>query len=299
MFNLFFAGATGKNAEYLSRHPEACRLYSYLNDKKSIERFYMMKPRGKLMIDSGAFSVAHSGKSVDIDDYINFINRHPEVEHFIELDVIPYPILNKETAEYSAKKSWENYLYMIERLDNPYVLMPVFHFGESIEYLRQMLNFNYKGKFIPFICIGGRHGVSEKIQSNYFYKIFYEIENSSNPNVKVHVLGMTILSILEKFPFYSADSTTWLKQGVVGTILTKKGIIPVSNRKDTKNCYDKLSNNLKQAVEKEVNELGYNINSLVSCDYQKQYYNIDYVMRWAKNYEYKGPKSFKFINKLF
>ncbi len=44
---------------------------------------------GKLLIDSGAFSVHKSGKNVDLDEYIQFLNyNHEFIDYYIQLDDI-------------------------------------------------------------------------------------------------------------------------------------------------------------------------------------------------------------------
>lgn len=298
MFNIYFAGSRQKNDEHILK-VKANRLYSYANDKKHIEAFLQAEERGPLLVDSGAFSVAHSGITIDIDEYIQYINDHPTVEHFIELDVIPYPVLNNDTARMTAEKSWENYLYMIERVDDWTKILPVFHFGEDLKYLRQILEFEYKGQKIPFMCIGGRHGVSTAKQEKYFNTIFKEVHNSPNPNIKIHVLGMTVLSSLEKFPFYSADSTTHLQYAIYGAIMTEFGAVNVSAHNMKMNNFRYFSPQEQKAILEVVEELGYTIEELAEDTVNRLHYNIDYVLRWARNYQYKGPKSFKNVGGLF
>lgn len=298
MFNLYFAGSRQGNDEHMIKR-KADRLYSYVNDQKNIEKFCAAEGRGPLLVDSGAFSVAHSGAVVDIDAYIKYINDNPHIENFIELDLIPYPVLNKDTAKESAEVSWANYLYMIERLDEPFKLLPVFHFGEDLKYLRQILEFEYKGQKIPFMCIGGRHGVSTKKQEKYFETVFREIHNSSNPDIKVHVLGMTVFSSLEKFPFYSADSTTYLQFAIYGTIMTDLGGINVSSRNEYANNFKHLSKPEQDKVIEIVTELGHNIEELAESSIKRIEHNIDYVLKWAHSYQYKGPKCFKKTRGLF
>lgn len=288
-FNLYFAGSKQGNDEHILKR-KACRLFSYGNDKKDIAEFLQHNERGPLLVDSGAFSVAHSGININIDDYIQYINNHPEIEYFIELDKIPYPVLNNETAKETAEISWNNYLYMIERLDNWEKLLPVYHFGEDIKYFRQMLEFTYKGKHIPYICIGGRHGVSTAAQERYFDKLFTEIKNSSNPNVKVHVLGMTVLKVLEKFPFYSADSTSYLQQAIYGIIMTKFGSINISDKNKKKDNFSYMSEQMQQVIEDYVNEFGYTIDELKSSYLKRILFNIDYCLDWCNNYRYTPYK---------
>ena len=292
MFNLYFAGVK-KECWDIAVDKKCCRLYSYCNERKLIEQALQDKQRGPLLIDSGAFSVAHSNKKVNIDEYIEYINSHDEIENFIELDVIPFPVLNIETAKDCGEKSWQNYLYMIERLNHPEKLLPVFHFGEPFEYLKRILEYKINGKTpIPFICIGGRHGVDIKIQCEYFDKIFNVIKNSSNPNVKVHVLGMTHLPTLEKYPFYSADSTTYLKSSVYGHILTKYGEL-YNGKKLTKNNLTVIHEKEQTEVSETVKRLGFTLEELRDDRIKNIRYNMLYTLDWCENYELKHTPKIK------
>lgn len=299
MFNLYFAGGDSSiNKIVLDK--KALRLLSYINEAQQIKLFCDNGDGGSnLLVDSGAFSVAHNNKKVDIDEYIKYINNNPRIANFIELDIIPYPILNTETAKDSAERSWKNYLYMIERLNEPFKLLPVFHFGEELKYLQRILEFQYKGKHIPFICIGGRHGVSIDKQKDYFRRVFKTIQNSSNPNVKVHVLGVMVFDVLEKFPFYSADGTTYLKFAAYGGIMTPFGVLNVSNANCNSNNFKHIPDRFKEVVLDIILEAGYTIEDLSVSREQRIAFNIDYYLNWARSYKYKGLTDFKKVLRLF
>lgn len=299
-FNLYFAGQQAKEVDEYLQSKNALRLFSQVNERKRIEEWRESGHASKLFIDSGAFSVAHNGKTVDIDMYIDYINNRPDIPIFVELDVIPFPVLNTETAKQCCEASWQNYLYMKERVTSPCFLLPLYHFGEPKDALKRILNTEVNGKLPEYIGIGGRHGVSTDLQDKYFHEIFAIIQQSDNPKVKVHAFGMTVIKLLEKFPFYSADSTTWLQLGINGNILTKSyGILNVSERgkfnKDNVNAY---SPELQDKVEEELREHGYTLEE-VSTNYKARLkFNIDTLYEWAQNYQYKGPKSF-ISNRLF
>lgn len=298
MFNLYFAGGDASiNKIVIDR--KALRLLSYINEVQQIKIFCDEGGGSNLLVDSGAFSVAHNNKKVDIDEYIKYINNNSQIANFIELDIIPYPVLNLATAKDSAERSWENYLYMIERLNEPFKILPVFHFGEELKYLQRILEFQYNGKHIPFICIGGRHGVSVDKQSDYFFKVFKTIKSSSNPNVKVHILGVMVFDILEKFPFYSADGTTYLKIAIYGGIMTPFGILNISNVNCNSNNFKYIPDRFKDVALGIVLEAGYTIEDLSVSLEKRISFNIDYNLNWARNYKYKGLTDFKKVSSLF
>ena len=219
-FNLYFAGWGSKDADEYLRSKKAHRLLSWVNERRVLEWWENDGLANKLFIDSGAFSVAHSGFNIDIDEYIRFIKDNSKIPNWAELDIIPYPILNTKTVQYSSLKSWENYLYMKKHINETNIL-PLYHFGEPKDALYRILNTPLNGKLVDYIGIGGRHGVSTNEQIKYFNEVFSVIQKSDNSKVKVHAFGITVPRILENFPFYSADSTTWLQTAINGMILTE------------------------------------------------------------------------------
>ena len=235
MFNLYFAGYGSKEADLYLREVKAHRLLSNFNERKLLQSWKSDGLSGRLFIDSGAYSVAHSGAVIDIDEYISYINANSDIRIWVELDKIPYPVLNYHTAAECSEISWKNYVYMRERVNPDVTLLPVYHFGEPISGLERILNTPVNGKLADYICVGGRHGVGTEEQVQYFKTIHQIIKNSANPNVKVHGLGITVPRILESFPFYSSDSTTWLQLAVNGQILLKDlSYVVVSNKSTAK-----------------------------------------------------------------
>lgn len=290
-FNLYFAGTQAKEVNKYMVDNDCAKLFSYLNDKKEIEQFIKDKKDNLLFIDSGAYSVAHAGKTVDIDEYIEWINNHSDnCDAFAELDSIPYPVLNHTTAQKSINESYKNYLYMHERVKCPEKLLYVFHFGEPQDKFLKIINTPINGKLPEYIGMGGRHGVSTKEHDKYFQRMFDIIKHSHNPNIKVHAFGMTVLDLLEKYPFYSADSTTWLMLGINGNIITRtNGIISVSKKSlSDSNSFLNLANEHKQEVINELCEHGFTLEQIKDDYKQRLIWNIKYYKEWADNYSYKS-----------
>lgn len=292
-FNLYFAGQQAKEVDEYIIQKKCCRLFSQANERKDIMEYCALprSVRPKLLVDSGAFSVAHAGKSVDIDKYIEFINKNDDgVTAWVELDSIPFPVLNAVTAKKCSEESWQSYLYMLPKIKSPEKLLPLYHFGEPKEHLKRILNTPLDilgGKPAPYIGVGGRHGVSIQAQLHYFDDIFKIVKASSNPNVKIHAFGMTVLNLLEQFPFYSADSTTWLQLGVNGNVITKHGIFVVSDRNKTSKNILNQPKECVDIVRNDIAKFGYTLEE-ISVDYKKRLMcNIDFFKDWADNYQYK------------
>lgn len=302
-FNLYFAGQQAAEVDEYIKKNGLNRLFSFADkSNKGFNDYRTKAPKCKLFMDSGAFSVHHSGAVINIDEYIDFVNNTDGVEVWAQLDEIPFPVLNSETAKKSADVSWERYLYAMSKLkeERKDHFIPIYHFGEPYSALERILNTEVDGKLPPYIGIGGRHGVSTSEHDVYYENLFKIIKASKNPNVKIHAFGMTVLSLLEQYPFYSADSTTWLMLGVNGNLVTKCcGIVSVSDRqKHRKDNIFNMHKDIIKKVEEELSELGYTLHD-VSTDYKKRLIaNVKYFMDWANNYQYK-PRTHISRNRLF
>ena len=287
-FDLYFAGIQALELdEYLS-FKNAHRLFSYADKPK--KRLQMFNDcQSKIFMDSGAFGVAHSGKQITLDEYINFINETPRVTLFACLDVIPWPTLTQETAKISAEQSWKNYCYMIERVKPEYKdkIVPVYHYGEDFKYLKQMLD-GYEGYKSPYIAYGGRGGIHTKHLYSSLDK-FFDIIKDTRPNVKTHAFGITVLKLLESYPFTSADSTSYLQTAVNGGIFVEclNRMIKISEQtlKDPQN-YEHKDSHIKDLITQEINNYGYTVQELKESFRTRFRFNIDYFLRWQKSYTY-------------
>ena len=144
------------------------------------------------LIDSGAFTFMNSGDEVDwdkyIDDYVDFINEY-NIELFIELDL--YSIIGIENTEKLRKRL---------ELKTGKKCIPVFHPELGVGYYKRMVEaYNY-------IAIGGIVVGKWKDENQMIPLINY----AKRKGVKVHGLGFTRTSNLNRFGFYSVDSTSWM-----------------------------------------------------------------------------------------
>lgn len=301
---LYFAGSLGKEVDQFMFENGFDRLISQYNGKKAIQDCIEKKKINdnfKLFIDSGAFSVHRLGTSLSTDEYINYINSITEYcEIFAQLDTIPGEWGKPKELEQlieAPRLCWENYLYMAGKLKQPEKLLPIFHQGESFDWLVNMLEYvNDKGEYIPYIGLSCNKELSRKDWIKWFDKCFRIIKNSSNPNVKTHAFGMTSFKVLSKFPFTSCDSTTWIMSGANGSIMTDYGTILVSDK--SRNKLQHIDNQLpevKKNIIELVNNLGFNFEQLTKSHKDRAFYNLKYMHEKAKNliinYNNNGKKS--------
>lgn len=300
-FDLYFAGSQNKMAEQFLKDSGCNRLASQLLDRTVIKSWTNDKKEGKALgkvfIDSGAFSAHTRGAEVNVDEYCDYLNDLDEqLTIFAQVDKIPGVFRQPKTREqlmHAPEESWKNYLYMRAKLKSPQKLLPIFHQGEQFKWLVNMLEWtDENGQHIPYIGISPANDVTVTEKREFISKCFEIIKNSSNPDVKTHAFGMTSLDVLEAYPFTSADSTTWILVGAMGSIITKWGVVTMSDKSlssqvGSRNHYRKLPKDIRDEFESYVLAHGFTLQELES-DYRKRImFNIKYLQEWAENYEHK------------
>ena len=303
-FDLYYASATtDKTKMYLTSH-ELPILYSQYYQKNDLNKIFTMHKGSKIFIDSGAHTAHTKNLEIDVDSYIDYINSVSEnIYVFAQVDKIPGIYLQPKTAKDWAdapRLSWENYLYMRAKVKEPDKLMMIHHQGEHFDWLHNMLEWtDENGKHIPYIGLSPRGDVPVSAKIDYLAHCFKIIEHSSNPSVKTHALGMTSLDVLEMFPLYSADSTSWKLCAAMGSIMTPWGIVYVSDRgKYEKDYILNLSSSVVDNILAYINTEGFTFEQVANEDNARYLMNIHYLERWAKNYKYKGYVE-KLSTKLF
>lgn len=295
-FDIYFAGDVSCDDYFIQA--KANRLQSQLNEKRNILKLIDKGFEGKLFIDSGAFSAHTKGKQVDVDKYIEFVNEIDDhVEIFAQLDTIPGEFGKPKTEEQlknAPKLSWDNYLYMKDKVKSKHKLLPVYHQGEDIKWLKNMLEFTDEDGYIQYIGISPANDQPVQSKERYIKQCFKVINESSNPNVKTHAFGMTSLQLLEQYPFYSADSTTWHREAMYGLLFTPYGRVSFSTRSKNlnrmKSHYNNLglNNNQQNKIIDWLKSIGLTLEEVQLEDNKRKLANARYFLWWAQNYKFKG-----------
>jgi len=169
-------------------------LISYADYRKSFSTFskHLDKYSFSILLDSGAYSAFTRGIKLSVEEYAEFLHQWGHYfEAYFNLDVI---------GDFDA--TWNNQDYLESQGLHP---IPVFHYGEPPEILRFMTQ-KYKR-----IGIGGMVPISNALLDKWLPTIFFDKEGKEKyTDTQFHALGLTTTYLLEKYPWYSADSTKWL-----------------------------------------------------------------------------------------
>ena len=288
-FDFYFAGSTRPEYRELITKLNANVLKSYVNDQNEFKLWFQYKRdgwKGKLLIDNGAFTIYRKGGTLDIDEYIKWLNKYDEyIDYAVALDDIPGKWLEGHTAQQvkeSVQKTWDNYLYMRKHCKSPQKLLPVFHMGENFDYLKKYLELDD----LEYMCISARKDITNKQREDWYEKCFYIISHSQHKNIKVHCLGSATLSNAEKFPFTSMDATSWIMSGANGSIQTDYGVMYVGDHCHTlrQTLPEKAVNDLEQYC----SQFGMTLDE-VGDDYRARIcFNIHYLFDKSKSTSYNN-----------
>lgn len=121
-------------------------------------------------------------------------------------------------------QTYRNQLEMEARGFKP---LPCFHAGEDERYLEWYVK-NYE-----YITLGGMVGSSTKQLAIWLDRIWdrYLTDGSGRPRLKVHGFGITAIPLMERYPWHSCDSSSWIQSAAFGSIVTPShGPISVSEK---------------------------------------------------------------------
>ncbi len=206
-----------------------------------------------IIVDSGAHTL-YTQKSINIsygknydfykskdfwdyvDKYAKFLVENKKViDFYVNVDVIFNPELSWKVQKYLEEK------YKLTP-------MPVIHYGTSIEWLEKYMK-NYE-----YIGIGGLGQMVRREEYTIWAdSIFNFICNNSNriPKIKTHGFAMTSIPLMIRYPWYSVDSTTWLKFAGFGNI-------PIPQRKNNQWIYDKSPLIINFSISSPIENLHFN-----------------------------------------
>lgn len=172
-------------------------LLSYAVDANNYKKFLWCR---NIIIDSGAFSVFNSGKTIKLEKYIKFCQKLPKHFIFVALDVIPPIKATISEIDRCCQQSFQNYMTMKYCLPN---VLPVYHRFEDIKWFKKYLdNTDYIGIGIAFN--------NKDLKNNICRRVF----QISPKGTKIHALGCSTWSYLLRYPFYSSDSITYVRHEI-------------------------------------------------------------------------------------
>jgi hypothetical protein len=209
---------TEREQEIVQGLPNILESWHYVGKQKFVDD--MRREQAQVFLDSGAFSAWTLGVTLSIQDYCDYIQRNADIIRIdgksvmaSVLDGIGDPL-----------QTYRNQLDMEARGVRP---LPCFHTGEDERYLELYIQ-NYE-----YITLGGMVGSSAKQLAVWLDRIWdrYLVDGAGKPRVKVHGFGLTSIPLMERYPWYSCDSSSWIQSAAFGSIVSPQhGPISISSK---------------------------------------------------------------------
>lgn len=247
--------------------PNLLESYHYVNKQKIVDD--MRREQAKVFLDSGAFSAWTLGETIDLPEYCEYIKRNMDILR-VEGGAVMASVLD---AIGDPLGTYRNQMHMEYLGVRP---LPCFHKGEDERYLQHYVD-NY-----DYITIGGMVGSSKNQLKTWLDRIWdrYLVDGAGRPKLKVHGFGMTSVELMELYPWYSCDSSSWIQIAAFGNIMMpyKQWILSCSEKSPTRHTVGKhlttLSETEQDFLFSELEKHGFTYERLSTIYESRAAYNL-------------------------
>jgi len=194
--------------KYVVDHlPHILESYHYIHKDSYVQT--IREKEDRIFLDSGAFSAFTLGVDIDLPGYCNYIQTNADIIK-VEDGIVLASVLD---GIGDPQETYENQLAMEALGVRP---LPCFHAGEDERYLEWYVK-NY-----DYITLGGMVGASTKQLMIWLDRMWdkYLTDGSGNPRLKVHGFGITSIPIMDQYPWWSCDSSSWIQSAAFGSVIT-------------------------------------------------------------------------------
>lgn len=198
--------------------PNILESWHYVGKQRFVDD--MRRESARIFLDSGAFSAWTLGVELSVFDYCEYIKRNRDILR-VEDGAVMASVLD---GIGDPLQTYRNQLEMEERGAKP---LPCFHKGEDERYLEYYVQ-NYE-----YITLGGMVGSSSQQLAIWLDRIWgrFLCDGSGRPRCKVHGFGLTSIPLMQSYPWYSCDSSSWIQAAAFGSVVTPAhGPIKVSDK---------------------------------------------------------------------
>ncbi len=158
-------------------------------------------PNASIFLDSGAFSAWSRGATLSVPAYCHYIHQHePRLDLYCNLDVIG---------------DWKGSARNLDKmLANGLKPVAVFHRGSPWNELHRLANLG-----LP-LALGGLVGKGKSVTAGNIQQYLDQCWTRLREHwpLRVHVFGIVAQWVLERYPWYSADSSTALVSAGLGRV---------------------------------------------------------------------------------
>lgn len=202
-----FTKLTEREQFVVKNIPHILESWHYVGKQKFVDQ--MRADGAKIFLDSGAFSAWTLGVKLSVSEYCDYIKRNIDILR-VEDGIVMASVLD------GIGDPLQTYRNQLEMCENGVRALPCFHAGEDERYLEYYIQ-NYE-----YITLGGMVGSSTKQLTIWLDRMWnkYLTDGSGRARIKVHGFGITSVPLMERYPWHSCDSSSWIQSAAFGNIIT-------------------------------------------------------------------------------
>jgi hypothetical protein len=181
--------------------------FHYIGDNAMAPDYFRHLDR-TIFLDSGAFSMFTKKVHISLERYAEYIKANKDWIHIASnIDAIGKGL---EQVSYDNQKKLEQLMG-----NKSWMVCPVHHARDHDRWLVRYLKEEY-----PYIFLGGMVKEPTKYLRGWLDHVWdkYLTRKDGTAKIKVHGFGLTTMELIERYPWYSVDSTSWVLLGRYGAI---------------------------------------------------------------------------------
>lgn len=234
--------------------------YHYIHKQSFVDQ--IRKDGERVFLDSGAFSAFTQGVVIPIEQYADYIKTNKDI---IKMASVLDAIGDPEGTYHNQNK--------LESLGVE--VLPCFHFGEPLDLCEYYVR-NY-----PYMTIGGMVPIPNNKLMPWLDEVWDKVltDKDGVARTKVHGFGLTARVLMERYPWYSVDSSSWVQMAANGNLIFPEinKAIPISSRSPAKKIFGQHFDSYPPEAQARVLEL------LAFYGLTLEEVQDDYKSRWAFN----------------
>ena len=271
------------DVEHKSLKDTMCRLESYHYIRRSNLTDSIRREGCPVFLDSGAFSAFTKGVEIPLEEYCHYIQENEDVIRH-EDGVVLASVLD---AIGDPLKTWQNQRRMESLGVTP---LPCFHYGDDERFLVEYV------KRYPYITLGGMVSVPNSQLSIWLDRVWekYLTDDAGRPLLKVHGFGLMSEDLLGAYPWWSADSSSWVQASSFGTLLahqtdgkTWPSLCISSSSPNVKKPnahFDNMPDAFREAYTADIEHRGYDTERLRTNYWSRRAYNLQLMNEMNDKY---------------
>lgn len=214
-----------REQQICSSLPHVLESFHYVHKQVYVD--HMRRCRAQIFLDSGAFSAHTLGVTLKVEDYCKYIVDNWDIIRGEDGNMMASVLDGIGNVEETYRNQMEMERVFREVYGLNWRPLPCFHAGEDERYLDwYVANYDY-------ITLGGMVGASTAQLMVWLDRVWNKhlVDGAGRPKIKVHGFGITSIPLMESYPWYSCDSSSWVQTAAFGSVmLPEHGPISVSEK---------------------------------------------------------------------